>query len=203
MSSGDEEAPVSEEFLELLPTLQRATSLVVNGGFEDFDPKNRESNRVLAQTSDQVAIDQFLDGLAFGEGPRMDWMTPGSPTLVLLEGRTVLASIRCLFPGYIRCAELWEGDVPLISERAIQSLLVDLAAQWLDSEELIGKSIVEKARHAREDFQLSSMSTYRALRRASYGYEESKVAVNQTMTAQEQTATEALWDVAEGVLDEQ
>ena len=49
------------------------------------------------------------------------WMTPGSPTIVLCQGSEVLAAGICIFP-YLRCEQLWDGDVPVSSP--------DLLAAW-------------------------------------------------------------------------
>lgn len=192
----------SEDYRLLLPLLERATSLVINGGYEDFNPKKRKSNHVLARTGDRELIKNAISGLAFGDGPRFDWMTPGAPTLVFLEGRTVLAAVRCLQPGYIRCAELWEGDAPLEDGGSIEALLVGFGADWLRSTAEEGEPLPSVAGRVRKEFQLSPMSTYRTLRAAGYGYVESKEAVDSTLTVHERATTEGFRDSAEVSLEE-
>ena len=193
----DAKSPASDEYLQLLPLLRRATSLDVTGGYEDFNPKKRKSNSVLARTEDSGLIDRAISGLAFATGERMDWMTPGAPTLVFLEGRTVLAAVRLLLPGYIRCAELWEGDAPLVDGDAIGDLLVGFGTDWLMSLAADGEPLPLRAGRLRTEFQLSPMSTYRALRAAGHGYVESKEAVDSTLGVGEAAATEELRDAAE------
>lgn len=113
-----------EESVQSGQLLLGASELVVVDG--DYNPRKRRDNRVLARSCSPGMLSAAVDAVAFAEGERTAWMTPGWPTLVFLSGRQVLASLTCLSPGRIRCEELWDGDAPLVNESAVLDLLRDL-----------------------------------------------------------------------------
>ncbi len=85
--------------------------LVVDGA--GYNPKHRRENVVLADVRDPDQLDRLRESVAVDENAEgFYWMTPGSPTIVLLRGREVVAAFVCLLP-YLRCAQLWDGDLPL------------------------------------------------------------------------------------------
>ena len=192
-SRGWQPEPVAEhqESVQTRELLQQATDLVVLAGDADYKPGRRKDNKTLGRSRSPEVLAAAASAVAFTDGERMDWMTLGSPTLVFLNGRKVLASIRCLLPGFLRCEALWEGDVPLLDKSAVPKLLrvlaVDPARARLDD----GQSPVEVARFVRERFALSPAWTYRVLRDAGLTYLASKKAVDRTLTDADARATEA------------
>jgi hypothetical protein len=131
-----------------------------------------------------------VSGCKVAEVGGFDWMTPGSPILVFLDGRQVLANIRCILPGFLRCEALWEGDVPVVDESAIPSLLRGLAIHPATERLRGGQSPTEVARFVRESFALSPGSTYRVLRGSGVPYLVSKEATDRTLSGGEARATD-------------
>lgn len=79
--------------------------LVVDGA--GYDSKHRRENAVLADVRDPGQLDRLREVVAVDENAEgFYWMTPGSPTVVLLRGREVVAAFVSLLP-YLRCAQLW------------------------------------------------------------------------------------------------
>ncbi len=133
-----------------------------------------------------------MAAVAFTDGERMDWMTPGSPILVFLDGREVLANVRCLLPSFLRCEALWEGDVPVLDESAVPELLRLIAVDPVAERVADGQSLPEVARFVRQSFASSPGSTYRVPRDAGIPYVAAKEAVDQTLSEAEARTTEAL-----------
>lgn len=101
------------------------TVLVVSGGY--FDPRHRKANQVLGRAGDPEAMTGLRAALrCVPGGARMDWMTPGDPTLALFSpGRRYLTAVTVVGPDFVRSPGLLEGDVPLAEP---QRLLDWLAA---------------------------------------------------------------------------
>ncbi len=96
--------------------------LVVDG--PTYDRKHRKRNAVLAAVRDPKKNRSLLEALQFvpgGEHPAL--MTPGSPTIVALNGRTPLAALTCIRSRYIRCHEHWQGDAPLAQPGDLETWL--------------------------------------------------------------------------------
>lgn len=117
-------------------------------------------------------------------------MTPGAPTLVFLNGRSVVAAVRCLLTGYVRCGELWEVDVQLLDSKPLTDVLIEFASNSVVTATGHGLPLSEIARNVRSEYRLSPASTYRALRQAGLACEDSKTAVDSTLNASEVEATE-------------
>lgn len=105
--------------------------VVVVAGHE-FDPDHRKRNEVLADVR-EPDLDSLVAALTLGDGERMAWMRLGDPSLAFLRGRSLVAVVQCLLPGYVRCDEIWQGDAPLQDSRALERWLADVGARPADS----------------------------------------------------------------------
>jgi hypothetical protein len=147
----------SADYLRFSKVVGPATRLVVAGGYSAFDPVKRSRNEVLAETESASTIEAIVEALGFQDEGRMDWMTPGQPTLVFIRDREVLASVRCLLPGYVRCEEVWEGDVELLDDGQLQELLIGFAAGSVQAGLEARLELGDVARSIRHRFGLSPM----------------------------------------------
>ncbi len=112
-------ADASESAL-LLAAVASADEVVVVVGSE-FDVANRSANEILGRAAGRESLDDLLEALSFGPGERMDWMTLGTPTLAFLHQQQLLAAVQCVLPDYVRCPQLWAGDIPLLGPESLQS----------------------------------------------------------------------------------
>ena len=94
--------------------------LVVRGA--SYDPRNRKNNEVLATVTDMEAIADLFEALrAMLSDTAL--MTPGDPTIVLLEDRRVLAAITCKSFRYVCCPGQWDLDAHVTDPRRLRAWL--------------------------------------------------------------------------------
>lgn len=187
-------SPDYTRFREIVSTASR---LVITGGYSSFDPANSEDNDILAATDSAETIVALLDALTFHHGGRMDWMTLGQPTLVFLRDDQVLAAVGCIGPDYLRCEELWDGDVKLLDDSHLHWLIMSFAASSVEAAVEAGVPLGEVAQKVRRGYEFSPMSTYKALRKAGQPHLESKTAADTTLTSSERRLTETARDTIE------
>lgn len=116
---------------DMEPDLQRLAALldearlamVVRGSH--FAVGRRKANRVLASTRDSGALAELRSALGCTpRAKRMDWMTPGEPTIALLaDGHRYLAAITVVGHDYVRSPGLLAGDVPLVAPERLMRWL--------------------------------------------------------------------------------
>ena len=94
--------------------------LVVRGS--TFDPTHRASQQILADVRDPSMIAD-LETALMASPTDAALMTPGDPTIVILEDRKALLAIQCVRPDFIRLTALTEGDARLHDPSAL--------ARWL------------------------------------------------------------------------
>jgi hypothetical protein len=114
-----------EPDLERLAALLDETKLAVVVEGSHFDARRRKVPRVLARTSDPVAIAELRSALRCVPGARrMDWMMPGGPTVALFAiGRRPLATVSAVGRDYVRSPGSVTGDVLLAEpERLVRWL---------------------------------------------------------------------------------
>lgn len=109
---------------------EKADRVVVVQG-AGYDSKNRKNNEVLADVRDQASVAELVAALQTNDnGEDLYLMTPGTPTIALCNGRQVIAAIVCILPppgtlgrSFLRCEQLWDGDLPSASGELLVSWL--------------------------------------------------------------------------------
>ena len=181
---------VSEDYVRAKALLSATTRLSVVSGAPALEKPPKTADTLVSTKSPDLIADA-ISAWAFGGGARMDWMTPGSPTLVFEGTHGLLGVVRCLLPDWVRCEEVWEGDAQLSDGSALPKVLAALASHTVAIRVQAGLSLAEIAATLRRDFDLSPGLAYLALRKAGFEYVESKEAVDWTLSTAEFTATEA------------
>ena len=95
--------------------------LIVRGS--TYDPKHRASQQIVADVREPTMLIDLAAALT-ASPTDFALMTPGDPTLVILDDRNVLLTIQCVQPGFIRLAAITEGDCRLDDPSAL--------GRWLD-----------------------------------------------------------------------
>ncbi|MEQ1699383.1 MAG: hypothetical protein ABMA25_04695 [Ilumatobacteraceae bacterium] len=94
--------------------------LVVAGS--EYSHSRRRANTVLADVTDPGVIAALASALvASPSGEAL--MTPGDPTIVILDGRELLNVVHVIGEGHIRCAALWDSDAMLEQPTALSEWL--------------------------------------------------------------------------------
>ena len=97
--------------------VSEASRVLVVAGSE-YNGSDRSANVVLADVSDERMIASL--GVALAAQPTdAALMTPGDPTIVILNGSEVLHIVHVVGATFVRCATIWSGDAQLVQPDAL------------------------------------------------------------------------------------
>jgi len=116
-SKGERAALAADEDSDLarLAAALEETELALVVAGSHFDARHRNAHRVLARVKDPGALAELRSALRCVPGAqRMDWMTPGDPTVALFAARRQYrAAVTAIAPDHVRSPGLLEGDALL------------------------------------------------------------------------------------------
>jgi hypothetical protein len=115
------------EYQALSERLDRVTRIELVGG-ATYDSRRRKNNDQLAVCVDPDVVAKAVLAIEFTDKRRMDWMTPGGPTLAFLDGRQLVVAVVCVLPGYVRGEGIWDGDAELVDPEGLAALVDELMA---------------------------------------------------------------------------
>lgn len=190
----------AQDSSRLETALSRANDIVVVDG-ATFDSRSRKANTILAESGDPAVVASIASAIApdFTQ-ERMDWMTPGGPTIAFLCDRELLAAIACLNPGWVRCPSLWDGDAPLADEGvALLDALTTFATSTVERQLESGASPSSIAKAVRSKYSLPPARVHFAMRQGGLTMSDAGEATRSTMSEAELAAhvklNDSLWDV--------
>jgi hypothetical protein len=131
-SKGERAALAADEDSDLarLAAALEETELALVVAGSHFDARHRNAHRVLARVKDPGALAELRSALrCVPAAQRMDWMTPGDPTVALFAaGRQYRAAVTtAIAPDYVRSPGLLEGDTLLAEPERLAHWLADAA----------------------------------------------------------------------------
>ena len=115
------------EYQALREQLDRVTRIELVAG-ATYDSRRRKNNDRLAVCVDPDVVARAVLAFEFADESRMDWMTPGGPTLAFLDRRQLVVAVVCVFPGHVRAEGIWDGDAELVDPEGFADLVDELMA---------------------------------------------------------------------------